>query len=151
MTADKCRTCAQSCRFLSFKPVKICHLGMARSNARTARLLETGPNHDESRDEVTGYKQGLCMQSADFIPKTTEQSFAVPEALAFYVGYYARKTVNFYRHLPTTTLKVFLHETYTGKNCTILSIYINRLFKSKDLERVKGIELGVESPDNACY
>ena len=27
--------------------------------------------------------------------ETTEQSFAVPEALAFYIGYRARKTVNF--------------------------------------------------------
>ena len=68
---------------MSFEPVKICRLGMARSNARTARLPETGPNHDESREEITGNYLGLCVQSADFMAETTEQSFAVPEDLAF--------------------------------------------------------------------
>jgi hypothetical protein len=33
-----------------------------------------------------------------------------------------------------------LHKTYTGDFGNILSIYFNGLDKSKDLERVKGIE-----------
>jgi hypothetical protein len=32
---------------------------------------------------------------ADFMAETTEQSIAVPEALAFFIGYRVRKTVNF--------------------------------------------------------
>ena len=67
---------------------------MARSNARTARLPETWPNHDESLDEITGNNLGLCVQSADFMAEATEQSFAVPQALASYIGYHAGKTVD---------------------------------------------------------
>jgi hypothetical protein len=44
------------------------------------------------------------------------------------------------RHSSTAIPKIFLHESYTSKIRTNLSILINRLFKSKDLERVKGIE-----------
>ena len=33
--------------------------------------------------------------AVDLVAKATEQSFAVPEALAFYIGYNAGKTANF--------------------------------------------------------
>jgi hypothetical protein len=39
-----------------------------------------------------------------------------------------------------TTLKTILHNSYTGNFRDILSPNINGLDKSKDLERVKGIE-----------
>jgi hypothetical protein len=32
---------------------------------------------------------------ADFMAETTEQSIAVPETFAFFIGYGVRKTVNF--------------------------------------------------------
>ena len=72
--------------------------------------------------------------------ETAQQSFALPEAFLPSTSVIVLENGEFLRHLPAPTPKVFLHKSYTGQKCAILSIYINRLFKSKDLERVKGIE-----------
>jgi hypothetical protein len=53
---------------------------------------------------MTGPYLGCCVQSADLMAETTDQSIAVPETLAFYIGYRVRKMVNFcaacWRQLP---------------------------------------------------
>ena len=59
------------------------------------RCLKLTLTMNEARKAMTGQCLGRYVQSADFMAETTEQSFAVPEALAFYIGYHARKAVNF--------------------------------------------------------
>ncbi len=70
--------------------------------ART--VPETEPNYDEAREAMTNRYLICCLQSAHFKTETTEQSIAVQEALAFYIGYRVRKTVNLFatsrRQLP---------------------------------------------------